>query len=235
MSGLAPIKGVLFDKDGTLFDLHATWGHWGVNMCRDLAAGNARVEAALAGAMMLDLGAARFDPASPVVAGTPAEIAALLTPHLPAGRQESLLAEMNAAAARAPQVPVVPLVPYLQGLRESGLRLGVATNDAQAAAMAHLAAHDTVPLFDFIAGYDSGYGHKPGPGPCLAFAKAMGLAPEACVMVGDSTHDLRAGRAAGMRCAAVLTGTALEETLAPLADVVLRDIGALPGWIAQQG
>jgi len=51
------------------------------------------------------------------------------------------------------------------------------------------------------------------------------------VMVGDSTHDLIAGRAAGMACVGVLTGTAVEGDLAPFADAVLPDIGHLPGWL----
>ena len=40
------------------------------------------------------------------------------------------------------------------------------------------------------------------------------------------------GRAAGMRTIAVLTGVAKREDLAPHADVVLTDIGAIPGWLA---
>lgn len=51
-------------------------------------------------------------------------------------------------------------------------------------------------------------------------------------MVGDSRHDLEAGRAAGMRTVAVLTGIAKREELEPHADVVLADIGAIPGWIS---
>jgi phosphoglycolate phosphatase len=51
-------------------------------------------------------------------------------------------------------------------------------------------------------------------------------------MVGDSTHDLQAGRAAGMRCVGVLTGMAPRDVLAPHADVVLENIGALPDWLA---
>ena len=49
-------------------------------------------------------------------------------------------------------------------------------------------------------------------------------------MVGDSTHDLIAGRAAGMQTVGVLTGMA-EAELAPLADAVLPDIGHLPDWL----
>ena len=51
-------------------------------------------------------------------------------------------------------------------------------------------------------------------------------------MVGDSTHDLRAGRAAGMQTVGVLTGTSLADELWPLADAVLPDIGHLPAWVA---
>jgi phosphoglycolate phosphatase len=54
-------------------------------------------------------------------------------------------------------------------------------------------------------------------------------------MVGDSLHDLDAGRAAGMRTVAVLTGIADRAALAPHADVVLGHIGELPDWIAALG
>jgi len=50
--------------------------------------------------------------------------------------------------------------------------------------------------------------------------------------VGDSTHDLIAGRRAGMQTVAVLTGVALEAELAPHADVVLPNIGHIPAWMA---
>jgi phosphoglycolate phosphatase len=50
-------------------------------------------------------------------------------------------------------------------------------------------------------------------------------------MVGDSTHDLDAGRAAGMATVGVLTGLAGAADLAPHADAILPDIGALPGWL----
>ncbi|MFD2856539.1 HAD family hydrolase [Seohaeicola zhoushanensis] len=50
-------------------------------------------------------------------------------------------------------------------------------------------------------------------------------------MVGDSTHDLFAGRTAGMHTVGVLTGVAGHEDLAPHADVVLPDIGHLPAWL----
>ena len=85
--------------------------------------------------------------------------------------------------------------------------------------------------FDFIAGYDSGHGAKPGPGQLLAACAHLGIAPEETLMVGDSSHDLMAGRAIGAGTIGVLTGLASEEQLAPLADAVLPDIGHLPDWL----
>ncbi len=85
--------------------------------------------------------------------------------------------------------------------------------------------------FDFIAGSDSGFGGKPAPGQLLAFAEALDLDPSRCAMVGDSPHDLDAGRAAGMACVAVLTGPGPADDLRPLADVVLPDIGHLRAWL----
>ena len=63
-------------------------------------------------------------------------------------------------------------------------------------------------LFDFVAGCDSGWGGKPAPGQLLAFVAQCGLTPARVAMVGDSKHDLDAGRAAGMAAVAVLTGMA---------------------------
>ena len=66
----------------------------------------------------------------------------------------------------------------------------------------------------------------------LAFAEAVGCLPSQTLMVGDSSHDLIAGRNAGMQAAGVLTGIAKAVDLAPYADVVLPDIGHLPRWLA---
>lgn len=228
------IGGLVFDKDGTLFDFRASWGAWAQGTLRAMAVDEAQA-LRLGQAIGYDLTQGQFAPDSPVIAGTADDIAAALLPHLPGQTKAGLMAEINARAAKAPMVPAVPLVPLFSALRARGLKIGLATNDTEIPARAHLAAHGLTELFDFVAGYDSGHGPKPGPGMCLAFAQSVGIAPEQAVMVGDSLHDLHAGRAAGMRCVAVLTGVAGAETLAPSADAVLPNIGALPGWLDSLG
>ena len=229
------IDAILFDKDGTLFDFGATWVSWAEAFLLR-ATGQDRARAQAVGLEIgFDLAARRFDPASVVIAGTPAEVAAGLGPHFPHLTRPALIDMLNDEAARAPQVAAVPLAPFLDGLRGQGLRLGVATNDAEAPARAHLGAAQVLDRFDFVSGFDSGHGAKPEPGPLLAFCAAVGVDPARALMVGDSTHDLHAGRAAGMATLAVLTGMAGRDELAPHADAVVPDIGHIPAWLAARG
>ena len=225
-------EAVLFDKDGTLFDFHTTWCHWAHEVLHDLAAGDAALVARLAETVDYDLAARRFRPTSPVIAGTNREAAECLASALPGRDVAAIEDHLMLSAAQAPLAPAVPLGPFLDGLRAQGLRLGVMTNDTEYGARAHLTAAGVLERFDFVAGFDSGHGAKPAAEPLLAFARAVKVDPARVVMVGDSTHDLIAGRRAGMACIGVLTGTALAGDLAPHADAVLPDIGHLPGWLA---
>ena len=223
---------ILFDKDGTLFDFAATWETWAAAFLLRAANGDAELAAVLGHAIGFDLPARRFQPDSIVIAGTPDEIALLLSAHMPGWETPAIVDMLNEEAARAPQAEAVPLVAFLDGLRQSGLKLGVATNDGEVPANAHLEAAGVRGYFDFVAGFDSGHGAKPSPGQLLAFAREVGIGPERIVMVGDSAHDLHAGRAAGMQTVGVLTGMAGQGALEPLADVVLPDIGHLPAWLS---
>ncbi|MFP4275660.1 MAG: HAD family hydrolase [Paracoccaceae bacterium] len=227
--------GILFDKDGTLFGFHATWAAWARKVISELSGGDPALERALAAATRFDLEAGAFHPDSPVIAGTNRQAAELVAAVLPDAEVAAIETYLMYSAAEAPLAPAVPLAPLLDGLAARGLALGVMTNDTEFGARAHLRAAAVEDRFAFIAGFDSGHGAKPAPDPLLAFAHAAGLAPARVVMVGDSTHDLVAGRAAGMQCVAVLTGMAEAAELAPHADAVLPDIGHLPRWLDGTG
>lgn len=231
MDGGMTIEGILFDKDGTLFDFRATWDVWSADLIADLSAGDDALAGRIADSIAFDLAAKQFLPHSPVIAGTNREAAECIATVLPGRSVAELEIVLMESAAVAPLAPAVPLPPFLDGLAQRGLALGVMTNDSEHSARAHLSQAGVEGKLDFIAGFDSGFGAKPAPGPLLAFARHAGLAPESVVMVGDSTHDLLAGRRAGMRTLGVLTGLAPEAELAPLADAVLPDIGHIPAWL----
>ncbi len=224
-------EAIVFDKDGTLFDFAATWEAWARSFLLRITNDDHDHAGHLGHQIGFDFARERFFADSVVIAGTPSEVASILGEHVPHIPQARLVDVLNEEAAAAPQAEAVPLQALLQDLRELGLTLGVATNDAEAPARAHLAQAGVTDHFAFIAGCDSGHGAKPGPGQLHAFCQSTGVAPERSVMVGDSTHDLFAGRAAGMATVAVLTGMADTDDLAPYADAVLPDIGHLPAWL----
>ncbi len=63
---------------------------------------------------------------------------------------------------------------------------------------------------------------KPYPDPIFYAAKAMGVKPKNCLMIGDTTVDIRAGQAAGAQTVGVLCGFGeLEELQKSRADLIL--------------
>jgi phosphoglycolate phosphatase len=227
-----PIGGIIFDKDGTLFDFQATWGAWSRGLIEAEAGGDPLLVVGMAEIMGYDLETGCFRIDSIVVSSTTEVVAERLVKLLPGATKAELMARIDARAAAAPQVEATPLADVLGRLAGMGYTLGVATNDTETPARAHLRASGIEEAFSFIAGCDSGWGAKPGAGQLLAFANRSGFSPAECIMVGDSLHDLAAARTAGMLGVGVLTGLASRETLEPAADVVLRSIAELPDWIA---
>ena len=226
------IKGIIFDKDGTLFDFNATWGPFTRSLISSETGNDPSRMADMASVLGYNMSSGVFAPSSLVIAETVSVVADAMLVLLPDVTKSDLVARMKAATKYVPQVEPTPLRPVLNELRTMNLILGVATNDAEEPARANLA--HVLDMFDFIAGFDSGFGGKPDPGQLLEFCAQTQLFPSNCIMVGDSLHDLDAGRAAGMGCVGVLTGPAKRADLTPHADVVLENIAELPAWIAVQ-
>ncbi|MET8146122.1 HAD family hydrolase [Sphaerisporangium sp. NPDC005288] len=131
----------------------------------------------------------------------------------------------------------------LDRLRGAGMPLGVVTNQAgvakglfDAAALRRVNARVEELLGPFgvwaVCPHDDGDGcacRKPMPGLVLRAARALGVAPADCVVIGDIGRDMEAARAAGARGILVPTPVTLpaEVDAAPevardLADAVER-------------
>jgi phosphoglycolate phosphatase len=228
------IKGVLFDKDGTLIDFDGTWGPAAYEVMRVLSRGDAGRFRALVEVSEYVLEERRFRPTSPLVAGSSASYGPLWAAALgrPAGPE--LYEEMDdlfRSFGLRSLAPIHRPLDVARALAARGLSLGIATNDAESSARAQADAMGLTPLMAYIAGYDSGYGAKPGPGMVTGFVELIGAKPAEVLMVGDSLHDLHAARAAGAVAVAVLTGPTGEgarRELGPHADHVLGSIAELP-------
>jgi phosphoglycolate phosphatase len=90
----------------------------------------------------------------------------------------------------------------LQRLAAHGLRLACLTNKPTAFALALLRAKGLDGYFAFTFGGDAFERRKPDPLPLLKTCEALGSRPAQTLMVGDSSNDAAAARAAG--CPVVL-------------------------------
>ncbi len=230
------IKAILFDKDGTLLDFAATFAPATARVIDDLVDGDRLLEREVAKVLKFDLSTGIIDPGSVTIAGSLDDIAAVLMPHIKATSVAELSDRVNALFIKYSLITLQPfdfLAPTIAQLAATGLALGVATNDSEKGAYAHMEAVGLVDQFCFIAGYDSGFGAKPKPGMVFGFADHLSLAPKEIMMVGDSSHDCDAGRAAGAIAIGVTSGGATAEELAPHADYVLPSIAELHDLIAK--
>lgn len=224
------IRGILFDKDGTLIDYQASWAPTNLRAGRLAALGDADLAARL-------LTVAGVDPATGyatsdglLASGNTEDVAqAWAQAGAPFG-VEDLTEQLDTLfqSAVVAAVPVCDLSALFASLADRGLTLGIASSDSEAAVAATAERFGLEPHLAFFCGYDSGHGAKPGRGMVDGFCRATGLAAEAVAVIGDSTHDMHMAAAAGAGLrVAVLTGAGSAETLRPLSHLLLPSIAGL--------
>ena len=94
--------------------------------------------------------------------------------------------------------------------------------------MAFLEHFDLLKYFDVIVTGLSTKHTKPYPDPILFAAQKMNVPAENCLMIGDTTVDIRAGKSAGAQTVGVLCGFGEEPELKKMgADLILPDTSKL--------
>ena len=117
----------------------------------------------------------------------------------------------------------------LDRLRQDGLPLGCVTNKAGCFTEPLLRSLGLYDDFGIIVAGDTLPVKKPDPGPLLHAAQHFGVAPQDCLMVGDSKSDVHAARAAGFQIACMSYGYNHGEDIRLYQpDVVLDSLAELP-------
>lgn len=90
--------------------------------------------------------------------------------------------------------------------------------------------------FDAVVTFEETSRHKPLPDPVYLALERLGAAPGSALFVGDSPHDMHAGRAAGVKTAAALWGPFSRDELAVASpDYWLTGFGQLRDVLPELG
>ena len=100
-----------------------------------------------------------------------------------------------------------PGIPQLlEGIEARGLPWGIVTNKVEFFALPLMNQLGLGQRCRITVGGDTTPHPKPAPDPLLHAARAINVAPEACLYVGDDLRDIQAAHAAGMTSIAVRWG-----------------------------
>jgi phosphoglycolate phosphatase len=229
------IRAILFDKDGTLIDVNATWIPIYREMLMDVFATDLAGAEALMAKAGYDKAADRFRAGSILAGGTTRQLVDTLWPGIDeqgAAEKVRLLDHGYTHLVRDRLTPLMPLEPIFAELRAMGLKLGIGTNDSHVSAKAQMAEVGVIEHFEGIIAADTVAVPKPSGNMIRSFAELTGLKPSAIAMVGDNHHDMEEARNGGAGLAiAVLSGNAAHEDIAHLADHTLASIAELPALL----
>jgi HAD superfamily hydrolase (TIGR01549 family) len=117
----------------------------------------------------------------------------------------------------------------MEALQALGGRKSIATTKGTPTTRLILEQFGLLRFFDHVQGTD-GFPCKPAPDVILRCLESLAAQPEECLMVGDSTADMQAGRRAGVKICAVRYGYGNPADLARFEpDYWLDDLRELAG------
>ena len=243
------IKLLVFDKDGVLLSLTATWlpvitavADYTISR---LPQGSSDITAAdLLALIGVDLGKGQVEPEGIFARDSFAAIQSVWQRHLPAAMfdlrsDKDYQAEIEALVlrlVRGKSVAKGDIKTPLFYLHAAGLRLALLTNDNEVSAKQNLIDLGVASLFGTIVGADSGHGAKPEPSGLLYCCAANAVTPSQALMIGDTRADYCAAIAAGVAdfvCIADDVDARPDPAIKP--ENVISTVASLPELLLLRG
>ena len=143
----------------------------------------------------------------------------------------AMFVEEYRACATNQTHPYPGMVEVLEEIHGMNIPMGICTNKPEGFTRQILEGLGLARFFSSVVGGDTTSARKPDAEPVLACLRGLVAEPALSLMIGDSEHDVRAARAAGVTVGVVPWGyrAAPVETLG--ADFILHDPAGLPGMI----
>ncbi|WP_078944309.1 HAD family hydrolase [Streptomyces sp. XY511] len=151
---------------------------------------------------------------------------------------EAALTASEVAAVKVAGPPIVGAVQAITAARESNRRVAVVSNNSADCVREYLTIHDIAWAIDVVVGRPVLRPDlmKPAPYPLIAAATALHVHAASTVLIGDSTTDVEAARAARARSIGFANKAQKRSTLAGAgADVVVLHMGAVADALVLAG
>lgn len=228
------IKGLLFDKDGTLIEFHKMWLQVAQGAVQDIR--QLHYSPLSEQDLLASIGVhGDYVDNHGLLAANPVEDTAdywfeLIKPTVSPKRfRQQVKQAFNLQVERKPE-----LIQAIDGVKETlvqfksaGFYLGIATADTKDSTLYTLKQSGLLELFDYVGYSDGDIEAKPHPALLNAFCEGREFNADQVVMFGDTVSDMEFGHNSGAYKIGVLTGTASKEELLPYADIVLDSVSNL--------
>ncbi|MCD8197577.1 MAG: HAD family hydrolase [Lachnospiraceae bacterium] len=254
------IKGILFDKDGTLIDFHKVWVPAAVRVAERLCGkyGVPGKEEELL--LKMGVSGERVDPEGALACKSYEEIAedlasVLCREEIPAeccddgelsqemasrvsGKRVHELSDdlerlfYEEVGEKLTHYPTFTNVKQmLRTVKAMGLRVGIATSDSWKSTRSCLTALRILGEFSFFGVTGVNLPEKPDGQLIALAARQWKLSPEEIAVVGDTPNDMRFAKDGHALGIAVRSGVGMESSLSPLADYLIDSVADLPALI----
>lgn len=236
---------VLFDKDGTLIDIHHYWASmikiralhivekwFKESEDRDL------IENSIVDAMGVDLRSGRMKPDGPVgikprpfIVSVTTDVVRSYGASVESEDIESIFSEVDSKTAKnlGPLLKLLPgVLEFLKQLAGHGIDAVVVSTDITSRAKAAMESLGIDRYFSRVLGGDSVTNTKPAPDLALSVIKEGKYLTDKAVVIGDHPVDIKMGLSAGLRSnIGVLTGLSSSDAFQDLECVTVPDLTCL--------
>ncbi|XP_033645019.1 phosphoglycolate phosphatase-like [Asterias rubens] len=224
---------IIFDKDGTLIDVHSQWAPWIRGIVTSMMSRTDLIISDKAFTKVgFDDGAGRILPGV-LGEGTLEMVQECLSEVLqeegmsPCEADKVVRECIEEGGARFGETkPIGDVTSMFKRLKHSGFQIAINTSDSREATLDNLHRLGVSKLVDIaVCGDDDWMIAKPHPLSAFMICAQLGVQPENAVMVGDSPCDVRLGINAQLGCSiGVLTGIADRKALEGDAHCVVDDV-----------
>jgi phosphoglycolate phosphatase len=232
---------VIFDKDGTLIDVHQYWVEMSYLRARIIARQYNLDEndiRALASAMGVDTATGRIKESGPVGLKKREVVMQAAVDYLSSRGHRNSTADCTAAFEEVDRLSLTMFdnlireIPgtkkLLRELHENGCKIALATSDRTSRAKLAMEHLDLLNDIDLIVGADAIASPKPDPETVTVILEKLRCSPGNTVVIGDTDVDMELGVRSGVKASiGVFSGTASKEALLKRTPFVIENVGLI--------